>query len=78
MKTQERFEISHIEIATLDPSEFKIMRGMKEWYLLRLIRRANDLGLEGKKIKEICSIQENFANMQMYIDFICEDTNDLP
>lgn len=60
-------------MASLDPEDFKITR-MKEWYLMRLIRFANELGIQGKKIKTIYRIDEQFANHQTYIDFECEDS----
>lgn len=67
----ERFEVSGIEMAQLDPEDFKITR-QKNWWFVRMLRFANDLGLKGKKIKEVVRIDETFSNQQTYFDFICD------
>lgn len=69
-----RLIISDLELLHLDERDFKWTR-LSDNYLVRLLQMANDLGLQGKKIKEIIGIQEDFANHQRYIDFICEDSN---
>ena len=38
-------------------------------YLTRLMLKANELGLEGRKI-EVIEVKENFATGRRYVDFI--------
>jgi hypothetical protein len=65
------FEISHIDAVNLDPHDFKITK-LGDWYLMRLFKWANELGLKGKKIKTIYSIREQFSD-RIYVDFECDD-----
>lgn len=67
-----RLEISGLELMQLDPEDFKWCQ-LSNFYLTRLLRMANNLGLEGKKIKDVVGIQENFATNNRFIDFIVED-----
>lgn len=67
----ERFAISNVEMASLDTEDFKIAK-MKDWYITRLLKFANELGLQGKKITDVYRIDEQFSNMQTYIDFKVE------
>lgn len=69
----ERLEISDLELACLDNDDYRVQKRISDWYFLRLLRKANEFGLKGKKIKEIYSIEENFADNRIYIDFVCED-----
>lgn len=71
----ERFAVSGIEMCQLNPSDFKIAR-QSNWWIIRMLRFANDLGLQGKKIKDVFRIDETFANQQTYFDFTIE--NDPP
>lgn len=64
----ERFAVSSIEMCQLDPEDFKITR-QSNWWIIRMLRFANDLGLQGKKIKDVFRIDETFANQQTYYDF---------
>ena len=66
-----RLEISSIELTSLDREDWKYCV-LGDFYLTRTIKFANELGLRGKKIKEIIGMQENFATEQRYIDFVCE------
>lgn len=65
-----RLEISRIEIAKLDPRDF-IFTTLSDFYITRLMHLANDLGLKGKKIKEVVGV-EDLQNGSRYIDFFCD------
>lgn len=67
----ERLEISQIEIASLDPRDYEVSN-LGDFYLTRIIKKANELGLSGKKIKEIVRIDETFGLGKMYVDLVCE------
>lgn len=69
---KERLEISKKELRELGDKDYELVRNLSQPYIFKLIRLANELGLEGKKIKEIVGIQENFSAGNYYIDFICE------
>lgn len=64
-----RLEFSGVEIAQGD-GDYNI-RDYPEGYITRLMNKANELGLMGKKIKTI-EVRENFATNNKYIDFILE------
>jgi len=66
-----RLAISAIALEALDPQDFKWLT-LSDSYLTKVIRHANLLGLEGRKITEILGVQEQFATGQRYIDFRCE------
>lgn len=64
-------EITQLELTQLKKEDY-VWRKLSDFYLVRLLKKANELGLEGKKIKEVIGIQENFATGNKYIEFICE------
>jgi hypothetical protein len=64
-----RLEISQQEIIEGD-FDWQTSQ-LKDFYLLRLIHFANELGLKGKKIKEVIKVKPNFMEA-LYIDFVCE------
>ena len=66
-----QLEMSQLELVALDPEDFKWTR-LSDFYLTRLLKKANELGLEGKRIKEIIGIEEQFGTFARHIDFICE------
>ena len=66
-----RLAISKIDLVSLDPDDFK-WASLNPSYLTQLLRHANLLGLEGRKITEIIGVQEQFETGQRYIDFVCE------
>lgn len=73
--------MSKLELSKLDLVNLKIdpdwnVNKISDEYLLKLLKYANDLGLNGKKIKEVVGIQENFSTGNKYIDFICDKVND--
>jgi len=63
-----KLEISQNEIIEGD-SDWQV-RQLSDCYLLKLIKFANELGLNGKKIKKIVKVTPTFMNA-VYIDFIC-------
>jgi len=64
-------EISQQEILELDKEDWRVTF-LSEFYITRLMRKANELGLAGKKIKQVVRAESLFNNA-MYIDFICDD-----
>lgn len=72
----EALEMSDIKLLELDPFDW-IWKDVTEQYALKIIHKANELGLSGKKIKQIVRIDERYLpNGRTYIDFVCEDTNE--
>lgn len=69
----ERLEISNHELVRLDNDDYRVQKCNTDWYFLQLLKKANELGLKGKKIKGIYSIEENFVDNRIYIDFVLED-----
>ena len=69
--TPVRLAISRCEIEALDPRDFTSSK-MTSGYLVKILYEANRLGLAGRKITQIMTIQENFATGQCYLDFVCE------
>lgn len=67
---KETLEISKIELQKIDPADWKITK-LSDFYLPRLLKKANEIGLQGKKIKEIIKCEDNHNNM-VYLDFICD------
>lgn len=64
-----RLAISRNEIIKSDV-DWKV-RQLKDTVLLNYIKFANDLGLHGKKIKEVVVVEPVFTNA-LYIDFVTE------
>lgn len=64
-----RLEISKNEIMEGD-TDYQIHR-LSDLYLTKIIMKANEIGLQGKKIKEIVKIEPTFIE-SLYIDFVCE------
>lgn len=62
-----RLEFSGAEIDMEDWAISKYPSGV----LTKMMIKANELGLEGKKIKVI-EVKENFATMQKYVEFILD------
>ena len=67
-----RLAISNLEVLKLDPEDYRVITRTTDFYLLRIIREANKLGLAGKEIKDIVTIEEKFSTNVMFIDFTCE------
>ncbi len=65
-----RLEISGKDVIELPREDYE-WRKINDWYMKKLIGFANDLGLKGKKIKEIIAIREKFSD-KLYFDFVCE------
>lgn len=70
-----RLEISQQELHELSGMEFKVTR-LKDAYLIRLLRLANKVGLEGKRMTEVYGIEEDFATGNLYIDFLTEQVGE--
>jgi len=65
-----RLEISKLEKRNLDEAGMKAI-SLPESYVVRIFQKANELGLDGKKIKEVISITDP-VNGAQYLDFICD------
>ena len=65
-----KLEISKNEIIEGD-YDWEVHR-LKDVVLLKYLQFANELGLQGKKIKEIVRVKPTFYE-GLYIDFICEE-----
>ncbi len=62
-----RLEFSGVELLENEPDW--AIRKYPEGLLFKLMKKANELGLEGKTI-DVVEVQENFATGAKYIDFI--------
>ncbi len=61
--------VSRVEIDVFDPDyELRYPSG----YIWKLIQKANEMGLKGKKVK-LVEITESFATGSKYIDLIAEE-----
>ena len=68
MRLKERLEISGVD--ELFSEDFGIEK-VKDPYMLKLLKFANEAGLKGKKIKEVLKISA-VNKTAIYYDFICE------
>lgn len=69
MKEKVRLEFSNVELSERD-MDWEV-RPLKDFYLIKLLNFANEIGLKGKKIKEIVRITPVDFSNRIYIDFIC-------
>ena len=61
---------SRVEIDPLDPDYTLVhLTQYPAIYLTKLMLKANELGLEGKKIG-VVEVKENFATRHKYVDFV--------
>lgn len=72
METRTRLEITNLELAELDKNDFKWAK-LNQFYLVNIIKKANELGLKGRKIKEVVGVTAPDDTNSKYIDFICEE-----
>ena len=68
MKNKTRLEFSGVEL--MEPQFDYMVRDMPDNFIVRVIEKANQLGLEGKTVKTV-EVQENFATGRKYLDFVC-------
>lgn len=64
-----KLEITHLEISHLDKSQYRISK-LSDSYLIKLLETANSLGLHGKRIAQVYSIEDINTNTKV-IDFRC-------
>lgn len=69
-----RLVISQLELLHLDREYWK-WATLPDFYLVRILREANRLGLQRYEIKEVIGLEEQIPTFQRYIDFICEAYN---
>ena len=63
--------VSRVEIDPLD-DDYRIRNFGDDYplsYIVKLVRKANELGREGKRV-DILEVQENYATGNKYIDLI--------
>jgi hypothetical protein len=65
----ERLEISGVD--EIFEEDYGIEK-VKDPYMIKLLRFANEAGLKGRRIKEIVRIDQLSTRSRFY-DFICED-----
>lgn len=63
-----KLEVSHLELID-NPLEDWAISNYPMSILTKFMLKANEIGLEGKKIK-VVEVKENFSTHQKYIDFI--------
>lgn len=63
-----RLEFSGIDMMN-NPTEDWAISQYPTGILTKMVMKANELGLQGKKI-EVVEVQENFATKNRYVDFI--------
>jgi hypothetical protein len=71
---KERLEIANTDLRAYEHDPDWNVNIVSDWYLIKLLKFANEAGLKGRKIKKVIGIQENFATQRKYIDFICEES----
>lgn len=67
-KDRIRLEISGNEIFKSD-YDYEV-HSLSDFYLTKIFQKANELGLAGKRIKEIVKIKDILTDT-IYIDFVC-------
>lgn len=69
MRLKERLEISGVD--EMFAEDFGIEK-VRDPYMLKLLKFANEAGLKGRRIKEVVKIIA-VNKTAIYYDFICED-----
>lgn len=69
-----RLYISKLETTSLEADQWRVA-SLPEFYVTRLLRAANQMGLEGKKLGTIVSAEgpKDMHGSHFYVDFVDED-----
>ena len=65
-----KLEITQLETLELTSLEYRLTE-LPDFYLTKLMMKANELGLGGRKIKDIVAVEDPKTGGR-YIDFLCD------